>query len=46
MRVRDQREIRRLQQERRRKEWTMKMSEELLQVVRKLQTLWDQGDAG
>jgi transposase-like protein len=44
LRVRDQREIRRLQQELRRRERSATISEELLQVVRKLQILWEQGE--
>ena len=42
--VRDQRDIRRLQKELRRRERSASIGEELLQVVRKLQTLWEQGD--
>ncbi len=44
LRVRDQRDIRRLHKELRRRERSAAISEELLQVVRKLQTLWEQGD--
>jgi transposase-like protein len=43
LRIRDQREIRRLQKELRRRERSVRISEELLHVVRKLQTFWDAG---
>jgi transposase-like protein len=45
LRVRDQSEIRRLQKELRRRERSTAISEELLQVVRKLQILWEQGES-
>ena len=45
LRVRDQTEIRRLQKELRRRERSSAISEELLQVVRKLQILWEQGES-
>jgi transposase len=45
LRLRDQAEIRRLQKELRRRERSSAISEELLQVVRKLQILWEQGDS-
>lgn len=44
LRVRDQREIRRLQKELRRRERSAAIGDELLQVVRKLQILWEQGE--
>lgn len=44
LRVRDQKEIRRLQKELRRRERSDAISGELLQVVSKLQILWEQGD--
>lgn len=46
LQVRDQREIRRLQKELRRRERNASISEELLQVVRKLQILWEQDESG
>jgi transposase-like protein len=45
LRVRDQREIRRMQKELRRRERSAAISDELLQVVRKLQTLWEQAES-
>ena len=45
LRLRDQTEIRRLQKELRRLERSSAINEELLQVVRKLQILWEQGDS-
>lgn len=45
LRVRDQSAIRRLQRELRRLERSTAISEELLQVVRKLQILWEQGES-
>jgi transposase-like protein/Tfp pilus assembly protein PilZ len=45
LRVRDQRDIRRLQKELRRRERSASISDELLQVVRKLQTLWELEDS-
>ena len=45
LKVRDQREIRRLQKELRRRERSAAINDELLQVVRKLQILWEQGES-
>lgn len=44
LRLRDQREIRRLKKELRRLERSASISAELLDVVRKLQCLWEQGE--
>lgn len=44
LRLRDQSEIRRLQKQLRRRERSAAISGELLQVVRKLQILWEQGE--